>query len=245
MNNNIIQAIYTTARVAALFSIVFFAYANEAFAAPTLTPVAVSEVTGTSALLLGHVSNPQKQSTVWFEVGNINGAPTTVAVQGIWSDGTFKWYLDNLNPGQTYTLRAVATDGSNTVYSPTSSFTTVTPKANIQTTVSYQSGSTVATPVQTSVVKSAPPVTKVITVVKEATTTPAVTKEGFTNNSSASVIGSDAGLPTTLIGWMLLLVSLLVMVIIAHMIYEAPEKREKAALAKSKEKDDEEEAKNE
>lgn len=224
MNNIIFQTI----RAGAVLGIALFAFASEALAAPYLTPVTVSEVTGTSAMIVGHVSNPHNQSTVWFEINNINGVPTTVAVQGIWSDGIFKWYLDNLNPGQTYSYRAVATDGSNTVYSPTSSFTTLVPRPATPITISYQSTSVVATPTQTPAVNATQSVPQTITTIKEATTTP----EGFTNNNAASVIGSGGVLPTTLIGWMLLLVSLLVLVIIAHMIYEEPKKRKKAALAK-------------
>lgn len=237
MNNNIIQTIYMTVRVGAVLGVAFFAFAGDALAAPYLTPVTVSDITGTSAMLTGHVSNSQKQSTVWFEINNnYGGAPTTVSVQGIWNDGSFKWYMDNLTPGQTYSYRSVATDGSSTVYSPMSSFTTVVPKPIVSTSVSYQSSPATSAPA----VKAAQVETKVITVVKEATSTPATPKDqGFTNNNAASVIGVGNGiLPTTLIGWMILVTLLLVLVIVAHMIYQAPENRKKAALAKNGEEED-------
>lgn len=227
MNNIIFQTI----RAGAVLGIALFAFVSEALAAPMLTPVTVTRITDNSATIIGHVSNPQKNSTVWFEVYNNFGAPTSVAVQGIWNEGTFEWNLRDLNPGQTYSYRAVAMEGGATVYSPVSSFTTSVPKPT-SVTVSYQSQAPVVT--QTP----APKVTQAV-VVKQATTTPVVTKDGFTNGNTAAVIGAGGDIfPTTLIGWMALLVSLLIVILVGRMIYESIEKRNKKK--EDEDEDDEE-----
>lgn len=231
MNNIIIQSI----RAVIVFGVALFVLVNDALAAPMLTPVAVTHLTGNSATLVGHISNPQKNSTVWFEIYNNYGAPTAVAMQGIWSEGTFEYPLNDLNPGQTYSYRAVATEGGVTVYSPTSSFTASVQKTNTPTTI-YQENTPPAT-VQPPVQKTAPKVS-----VKKDVVAPVVAKEGFTNTNAASVIGAGDGiLPNTLIGWILLLVAILVMVLVAHMVYESLEKRKKAREEKNEMEEGEDE----
>lgn len=234
MNNIIFQTI----RAGAVLGIVFFAFASSALAAPMLTPVTVTRVTENSATIIGHVSNPQKNSTVWFELYNNYNTPTAVAVQGIWNEGTFEWNLRDLNPGQTYSYRSVAMEGGATVYSPVSSFTTSTPKPT-SVTITYQSNSTIVTP--------APKTTKTVTpvvVTKEATTTPVITKDGFTSGNTASVIGAGSDIfPTTLIGWIALLIAILTATLIGRMIYESTEKRNKKRDEEDEE--DEEETKTE
>ncbi|MEK7148509.1 MAG: hypothetical protein AAB770_01185 [Patescibacteria group bacterium] len=230
MNNTTFQAI----RAVVVLGIALFAFASEALAAPMLTPVTVTRITGNSATIIGHVSNPQKNSTVWFELDNTGGAPTTVAMQGIWGEGTFEWNLRDLNPGQTYSYRAWATEGGVTISSPTSSFTTTIPKSVTSTTISNQSNSSVAT-------KGSAPKTVQTVATKQATTTPVSGKEGFTNGNSASVIGAGNGMfPSTLIGWIALIISILVMILVAHMIYEAPEERRKKRAEENPVEEDEE-----
>lgn len=241
MNNITFQTI----RAVMVLGIAFFALANEVFAAPTLTPVTVTRITGDSATIIGHVSNSQKNSTVWFETFTGGDTPTAVAVQGIWNEGTFEWNLRDLNPGQTYSFRSGAMEGGATVYSPISSFTTTAPKPATQTTTTYQ-------PQPVAVAQPAPAVQKVAqakTVVapaKHVTTTTVTTKEGFTNNgntntapvvitkegfsngNSATVIGAGNNLfPNSLIGWLLLILAILVVVLIGRMIFESTEKRRK------------------
>lgn len=207
----------------AVLGIALFAFASEALAAPMLTPVTVTRITDNSATIIGHVSNPQKNSTVWFELYNNYNSPTAVAVQGIWNEGTFEWNLRDLNPGQTYSYRSVAMEGGATVYSPVSSFTTSTPKPT-SVTVTYQSNSSVVTPAP----KVTQAVAPVVVVKQTATTTPVVTKDGFTNGNTATVIGAGSDIfPTTLIGWIALLISILVAILVGRMIYESTEKRKK------------------
>ena len=64
-------------------------------------------------------------------------------------------------------------------------------------------------------------------------TTGTTNSDGFSNNSGASAIGAgDSILPTTLVGWVALLIALLVVLLIVRLIYEESEKRKKARLAK-------------
>jgi hypothetical protein len=227
MNTNIFQTI----RVGIIVGIAFFAFASDALAAPMLTPVTVTRITENSATIIGHVSNPQKNSTVWFELFNNGGGATAVAVQGIWNEGTFEWNLRDLNAGQTYSYRSVAMEGGVTVYSPTSSFTALSPKP-VSTTFVYQSNSAVNTtqtttqaPVQKTVAATPAPAP---VVKKEVVETPVVPRAGFTNGNAAAVIGAGNGMfPTTLIGWIILLISILVVGLIGRMIYESTEKHHK------------------
>jgi|SRR3972149_2200766 len=222
MNNIIIQTI----RAGAVLGVALFAFASTAFAAPMLTPVAATNITETSATIIGHVSNPQKNSTVWFEFYNSPGAPTTFASQGIWNGGTFEWHLRDLNPGQTYEYRSGAMEGGATVYSPTASFTTAVPKTAPVATVSSQLNSFVGA--QTSASKEAQTAKSPIAT-KQTTPVAVITKEGFTRGNTAAVIGTEGDLlPHTLIGWVLLIIVVLVAVLVANMIYAAPEKRRKA-----------------
>lgn len=231
MNTNIIYAF----RVATVLSVAFFAFTSSALAAPELTPVTVTRVTETSATLIGHVANPYKNSTVWFEFYNTNGNPTTYAVQSIWNNGTFEWNLRDLNPGQTYSYRSAAMEGGVTVYSQTSSFTTPTPKPVTTVTSTMTPPVQTVTPAKTTTTEKEVVVKTAIVVKKEvATTTPT---EGFDNNS-ASIIGAGSGmLPNTLVGWILLLILILAAVLLSHMIYDSAEKRKEEREKKKREEE--------
>lgn len=248
MNNITFQTI----RAVMVLGIAFFALANEVFAAPSLTPVSVNSITGTSATIVGHVSNPHKSTAVWFEIYNNFGAPMAVGAQPpLYDNGigiTFEYPLKDLNPGQTYSYRAGAMEGSETVYSPFSSFTTTAPKVAASTTTTYQP-QPVAPVAVAQPAATAPKVAQAKTVVapaKQVTTTTVTTKEGFTNNgntntapvvitkegfsngNSATVIGSSNNLfPSTLIGWLLLILAILVVALIGRMIFESTENRRK------------------
>ena len=230
--------IFQTIRAGIIVGVAFFAFVDSAFAMPMLTLVSVSHLTGTSATITGHVSDPYNTSTVWFEwgVGSYVYNPTTVAVQGIYGDGSFEWNLQNLVPGQTYSYRSAAMEGGMLVYSPVSSF--VTPITTSQSVVvSSQSGSTSfhsnGNPTTVAPAQAAP---AVVSPIKQVAPAASTEDNGFTNNNSAAVIGAGDGmLPTTLLGWLALIIAILVMVTVAHMIYEAPEKRKKALAEKKEE----------
>ncbi|HAS84722.1 MAG TPA: hypothetical protein DCS23_01445 [Candidatus Yonathbacteria bacterium] len=234
MNNIIFQSI----RAIAVFAIALFAFVSDVFAAPMLTPVTAKYITGESATIIGHVSNPHKNSTVWFEIYNSNNAPTAVAVQGIWNEGTFEWNLRDLNPGQTYSYRSVAMEGGATVYSPISSFTTLTPKPTA-INISYQSNSsdtqssTKTTKGTSSTVEKQSSAINTVekqtnTTEKQINTTSVVAKDGFNNNNTATVINAGDGIfPTTLIGWAVLIIAILSAILIGRIIYETTEKHKK------------------
>lgn len=216
--------IYNTVRAGVVFGVALFSLANTAFAAPALTPVTVTDMTTDSAKIVGHVFNPYKNSTVWFEIFNNGGSPTTVAVQTLWHEGRFEWILRDLAPGQTYSYRSAAMENGTTIYSPTSSFTIPLTKPVAPITIALESNTISTT--KTTVVKN----TEVVTPKKEGTA-PVVAiapKEGFTNSNSAAIIGAGNGmLPATLIGWILLLIVTLVAVLVGHMILVSIERRKK------------------
>lgn len=247
MNTNI----YQTIRVVMVLGVALFAFVDSALAAPVLTPATAKNITENSATISAHVSNDYKNATVWFEIFNNNNIPTAVGSDSIWNEGTFQWNLYGLNQGQTYTYRAAASEGGVTVYSPVSTFTTLDPKPTTNTTTSSlntitssnssNSTNTTNTSVknssttntQTSAVKSAQATTqKAVTATsantKTASTVAPVT-DGFGNGSAAAVIGVGNGMfPTTLIGWIVLLIMVLAAVLIGHMIFDSAEKRKEA-----------------
>lgn len=251
MNTIIFQAIYTAIRTGMVLAAGFFVFVNTAFAAPALTPVSISNLTGESAMITGNVSNPYKNSTVWFEFYTDSGATVALATQGIWHDGAFTWYLRDLTPGKTYSVRSAAMEGGVTVYSSTSSFTTPSPKSLTTSTVVNQTPTPaiVQGETQTATVKQTPAVKKTQTV-STTNTTPKktekpvavkTTSEGFTNGSVASIIGAGDGmLPGTLIGWVALLIAILVVILIGRTIYDSAEKRREERERKEKERENEE-----
>jgi len=249
--------IFKTIRAGVIGGVALFAFAPSAFAAPALSPVAVNSLTGTSATLVGHVSNPYTNSTVWIEwsVGStLSATPNTVGLQTIWGEGSFQWYLSNLTPGQTYTVRSVAMEGGNTVNSQPVLFTTpvavatevvtqtqpiaVSVAGTVQTKPVGQTNTETANNTSSTVVAPSKTSTESGTQVNKKTTTVSkdVNPEGFTrvNSNSAAVIGAGGAsvFPTTLVGWIILLIALLAMVIVAHIAYEAPIKRKKALVEK-------------
>lgn len=239
--------IFQTIRATGVLAVAFFAFIGSVFAAPTLAPVTATRITDTSATIVGHVSNPYKSSTVWFEFYNESGVPTVVGMEPpLYGEATFEWNLRDLNPGQTYSYRSVAMEGGATVYSQPSTFTTSVPKP-ISVAVSYQSNSSRVT--QSSVTKvSQTKSQSVATVTTKPNTTTATAapvatvaeKEGFTNGNSAAVIGAENNMfPSTFIGWLFLFVLILVAITMAHMLYEAPERRRVARIKKIKSEDEE------
>lgn len=235
MNNIIFQSF----RAITVLTIALFAFASDVLAAPVLTPATATHITENSAKLVSSVSNPHKSTAVWFELIDGVGAPMAVGVEPpLYDNGInvkFEHSLHGLNPGQTYRFRSVAMEGGATFYSQISSFTTTIPKAT-SVTVAYQSNSQTITPA----LKTTQAVTPVTGIKNTATTTPVVTEDGFTNRNTAAVIGSGSDIfPNTLIGWILLLISILVAILVGRMIYESTEKRKKP-LDEEEEDEDEE-----
>lgn len=248
MNNIIIQSI----RVAVVLAIALFAFVSDVFAAPILTPASATYITENSAKLVSSVSNPHKSTAVWFELIDGSGASMAVGAQPpLYDNGinvNFEHSLYGLNPGQTYKFRSVAMEGGVTVYSNPSSFTTKSPKT-ISSTVAYQSNSQTVTQVSKTTEQKTTQTTKATTQVKtvkeDAPIAPtiaeeAVNKDGFTNRNSATVIGAGNSLfPSTLIGWLLLILAILIATLIGRMIYESTEKQRKTLDEKDKENNDE------
>lgn len=249
MNKIISETIFVATRMGAL-SVMFFALAGSALAAPMLTPAEATMVTDTSAVLVGRVVNPNGTSSLWFELSEASSfaAPNIAGLQRISYDATFKTKINNLTPGTVYSFRSAAMDGGVTVYSPTLTFRTSSPAGSSATVVtsgslSSQSGTPLGggqnsvSTIETQT--STPTQTQTTTIAQEQTKQVVVPSpvDGFTNENknAAAVIGSGNGIfPTTLIGWILLLISLLAALIISVMIYEASEKRKRALEEKKK-----------
>lgn len=246
--------IFQTIRSFAILGAIFFAFAGEVFAAPTLLPTSSLEITNTSAVVRGYVQNPGELAVVWFEWSESSSAatPTVVAMSNFFGDGFFAARLDGLTPGVTYSYRAVAKSGGATVYSPTASFRTLGGSPATATTTPSQGalggaslvdtpsiGSTQTTSSQAS---SAPIQTQPVVVSQAKKSTPkavvaknstSVTSSNNTNNNMASVIGAGNGvLPGTLIGWVALIVATLVVVLLMVMILESTERRKKMRVIK-------------
>lgn len=239
MNNIIIQIV----RLVAVLAIALFAFVSDVFAAPVLLQPSVIEITGTSAVLRGYLQTNGERTLVRFEwsEASSSGTPAVVGLKDTFFDGFFNARLDGLTPGTTYSYRAIASSGGVTTVTTVASFKT----ANQADTVLAGSSSLGAGPItlpavtikktvpQTDTSKAVEPV-----VATKQETAPVATKEGFTNRNTAAVIGAgDSIFPTTLIGWIALLVSILVMVLVGRMIYESTEKRKKTR--EEEEEDDE------
>lgn len=243
MNTIIIQTI----RMGVLMGVALFAFAGEAFASPVINTVSVVNVTNTSATFIGYVSNPGKTTTVWFEWSeNSQSVPATIGMNSVYSNGYFEAYPGNMTPGTNYSYRAAAMNGGVTVYSPVYTFkTTGTNPNNVVsgTAQAFVAGSAQTTnqsaPVtaQTNQVSSQSVkkstntqtvVAKNTTTVKTATVANNTEKLVKKNSNTASVIGAgnEGGIfPTTLVGWIALMIAILVIVLISQMIYEQGDKR--------------------
>jgi hypothetical protein len=217
MNNTLISAI----RVGLFAGVLFFALASDVFAAPVLTPATVTTVSETTATLSAKVTAPQlEKATVWFEWGDTASSSTAVGLRTIFETGFFEADLRDLRPNTIYYFRAVAMQGGVTVSSLTTSFTTKGPVVNTVTKIP---------PPTTTVVQN----TKTVFVTVPATTTPALitaTKETPSSSQGASAIGAGSVLPGTLIGWVALLISIFIVLLIVLMILEASEKRKKKPI---------------
>lgn len=223
-------------------------FAQTSLAAPVLTPATVSGITRTSAILVAKVSNGGTNNvSVWFEWGETASLEKTpVGVRDIYGEGYFQGNLYELKEGTTYYFRAVAMLGGEKVTSPIGTFKTdggvtpsvttsatdqpvVTTKSETQTTAPAQTAKTTTSVSRTTTsaakTTEATPKTAEVAVAPAKTTASAITA----NANIASIIGAGDGvLPGTLIGWLLLFITILIAVIIVHTIHLQNVQRKKA-----------------
>lgn len=211
-----------------VLGVALFAFASNALAAaPVLLPTSVTEITSTSAVLRVYAESPRENrenSVVWFEWSEASRAstPTVFAMRAFSGAGFFDARLEGLTPGVAYSFRAAARGGTETVYSPFLTFTTLTSNPTPAVTQPVVTQTPISKTVQTK------KQTVQTVAVKKATVATVATKESSTNGNSAAAIGAGNSLfPNTLIGWVVLLVVILVVILLGHMLYEAPEKRRK------------------
>lgn len=236
--------IFQTIRAGVVLGVALFAFASDVFAAPSLTPATAVQITSEGATLVGHVFNPNKNSTVWFEwsTNSSLAAPLTIGMNAVYNEGFFQGYLSNLSSGATYYYRAASMEGGATVYSPIASFTTTVPRSTPAATVSFPAVSVStdsttnntltssgnAQTAQTQTVSSVKKSTIATTATKRTTTSTVSSNTVNTNSNTAAVIGAGGGVfPATLTGWIALFILLLLTILIVHMIYEQGEKRKK------------------
>lgn len=252
-------------RMMMLTSVTLFAFTGEVFAAPTFLPTSSLEITNTSAAVRVYIENPNELAVVWFEWSEASSVlpPEVVAMSNYFGSGFFAARLDSLKPGTTYSYRAAAKSGGATIYSSVASFkttgsalvTTTTSSSqtalggstlsgdsvNADTTSQVSSGSTQAQPVVSQTTRSA---TKTAAVKNSANETSSdVAKSDTTNlganNNAAYASGAGSGLfPTTLIGWVALIIVTLFVVLVMGMIFESTEKRKKVRVLKKENGED-------
>ena len=242
-----------TLRAGFVFAVAIFAVTSTAFAYAVIIPSGVTEITTTTAVLNGQISNQGDNSSGWFELSdNPSLYPVTiVGKNSFMGSGSLVANLDNLNPGTTYyyriavVSRPVFGSADAPVYSDIMSFQTrpsVT-VSNVLTQIGNSGSGAQSTSSNTNtqsstnggaVSGSSNSGTKgTSNTTGNNTNTANRTTNGFSNANSASVIGAGDGvLPTTLTGWVLLLIALLVVILIIRLIYEESEKRKKAKAAK-------------
>ncbi|MGB2580594.1 MAG: fibronectin type III domain-containing protein [Minisyncoccia bacterium] len=253
------KIISKTIRVMVITGVALFAFTGEVFAAPTFLPTSSLEITNTSAVVRVYIENPNELAVVWFEWSEASSVipPEVIAMSNYFGSGFFAARLPDLKPGTTYSYRAAAKSGGATVYSPTASFkttgaapvttTTISSQAalggaplsggsvNADTTSQVSSGSTQAQPVASQAARST---IKTATVKNSASVASSDSAKSDTsklgaNNNTASVAGAGSELlPSTLIGWVALIVVILFVVLIIVMIFESTERRKKVRVMK-------------
>lgn len=231
--------IFQTIRAGVVLGVALFAFVGDVFAAPILNPVTVAQVASDSATLVGYVSNPGKTSKVWFESGedSLLAAPAVVGMNAVYNDGFFQGYLTTLKPGTKYYYRAATVDNGVIIYSPILSFKTLgsgpsslTAQSSSVLQSAEHPGNTNQTQPKTQTgntnSKSANNTVGANAVKKTASGTVLV---GANSNSASVIEAGDGILPTTLTGWVMLLLSIIVAVLVGRLIFESSEKRKKSA----------------
>lgn len=187
-------------------------------------------------------------------------APAVIGMNNYFGSGFFTAKLSNLTTGVTYSFRSAVKWRGQTFYSPVTSFVATNSTVsgavsaqgalgtgtmyNSQTNNSSAPAVTNQTPApstqtqtvtQTKKVAVAPVVSVKKTVstteTKIASNTKNTTSTQNANTNMASVFGAGDGLmPTTLVGWLILVISALVVVLLINMISEQNNKRKKKSL---------------
>lgn len=239
MNNFIIKTI----KFLGVALIVSFAFANEVFAAPSVTPVSVQRVSDTSVRISSFATNELKNTVVWFEWGETQNPTTSAGLTKVFGNGLFETKLTNLTPGTTYYFRAVAMEGGNTVYSATSPYTLTVktkPETSIVTAVAPSKDNTEKTP--------APSAVKIAEKTNTTSSSGSVgatggarvqTYEKEQNGNTASVAGATSGdsiYPNSLLEWVLVFIAILAIFLVGHMIMDSREKRKEAKKLEEKRK---------
>lgn len=244
--------IFQTIRAGMVFVAVLFAFVSEVYAAPTITPASVAQITSDSAILISNVYNNFKNTTVWFEYKEDSSFSQFIAVGmgSVFGVGYFRAYLTDLKPGTTYQYRAAATEDGTTIYSPLSSFKTAgssiiqiaTSATNLNSSANTTQGQGSEAQTNSSVVQSNNNGARAssgtqgnnkVVVNTNPSVAPgdtSVTNKTISNinRGTASVIGAGNNIfPNTLIGWVMLLISIIAAVLVGRMIFESSEKRKK------------------
>lgn len=234
----------STIRFGAIMGIALFASVGEVFAAPTLTPAVVEKVTETRATFsVLAITPPLKKVIVYFEYfesGNTSAAATPTRATKLYEGGSFVWDVNDLRPCTNYSFRAIAMEDGVTVLSPNvGSFKTkgcpaVVPVAKVIPTTAIQKG--------TQVVGSATQIKKAKSnreVVEDVV--PILSNNTPINSNTASIVGTSGVMPSTLVGWVALLISIFVALLIVLMIFEkkAENRTKKHALILIRNEEDE------
>ena len=176
----------------------------------------------------------------------------------ILQEGLFETKIRDFKPGTTYYFRAAAMEGGVTIYSPMQSLVTTggSKVAVVASTVNTNTATNNTTANKTtkiinntetnttntsnsttdkSTTKASSVVSSVDATKKSTNTTTGSSQVGTsqntygTNANTASVIGVGGSMvPSTLIGWLALLIAILVMILLTYMIFESSAKRKKA-----------------
>lgn len=118
--------IIKTISVVVVLGLSMLAFTGEAFAAASILPNSVVEITTNSALIKGYVENYAESSVVWFEWSEASSAsaPVVVSMKNFFSSGFFEARLTDLRPDTVYSFRSAVKTRETTIYSPVSSFRT-------------------------------------------------------------------------------------------------------------------------
>lgn len=245
MNNILI----TGFRVGIIMIGIFFAFAQDVFAAPSLVPVFAQNTSETATVLTATYTDPAAHSgdfaTVWFEWGNTPD-PTRMAVvdsHNIFVGATFTRRLDGLNPNTMYYFRAAVMSGAAVTYSPIQSFVTkgggqTVDVRTVNTNTTNINTVTSSTYTNTDTVNTAN-VSQSNTASAKKVTSTAPKTTGSTNANTAVVFGAGSSmLPGTLIGWVALMIALLTVVLLVHMIIESQDRRKKRRVLPKQETDE-------
>lgn len=234
------KLLFSTIKYGTVVGLGLGALVHTAFAAAVITPVTVTEIGRTEAVVQAKVDNlGMYRATVWFEWGETSALEKPVAgMKDISVSGYLEHRFIGLKELTPYYVRAAVMDSrGNAVYSPVTTFTTgdiITPapvvkrqepveQAVVMPTITKKKTDT-ASPAKKETSGNSTNVKKETPVKKTAATTTAASS---TQGALLLGVGGEA-FPQTLIGWLVLFIVILVIVILVHMIYDTNQKRKQA-----------------